>query len=244
MRKYTIEEFADQIRIKYPNSYDDLEDDKLIELWLKKFPNDEEKIIFESGAPKKSNKWKYLWVILLLILFALFRSLITSGELKDSDFINKNELITDYGKVELKYGVVSNSAYDELYLFEKQPVLESNGEPSYEKNLSNNGIYFELCHWTKNTESLNIENTDLLNEFPTGEYTYNGKSQGNWQPYTITDISYSTPNFLSDTSKNEIIWGTLNISKNNDEYTIDFEIKYYNGDVTSGNFIGPLSKYN
>ncbi len=45
MTKYTTEEFADQIRCKYPNAYDDLDDETLIQLWLKKFPNDRKHIL-------------------------------------------------------------------------------------------------------------------------------------------------------------------------------------------------------
>ena len=44
MRKFTLSEFAKDIRSKYPGSYDDLSDDKLVELWLKKFPEDRDKI--------------------------------------------------------------------------------------------------------------------------------------------------------------------------------------------------------
>lgn len=249
MKKYTIEEFADQIRSKYPNAYDDLEDDKLIELWLKKFPNDEEKIIFESDGdelvvPQKSNNRKYLWGIVLLLLFALTRGLITNGIFKDSDFIDKNELIYDNDKVELKYGVVSSSSFDELYLFENEPVLESNGEPSYDRNISNNGIYIELCHWTKNTESLNIENDDLLNDLPIGHYTFKDKNLGNWKSFTITDMGFSTPKFSSDSLTIEIISGTMDISKNKEEYAIDFQFDLNNGRKLSGFFEGPLSKFN
>jgi hypothetical protein len=251
MKKYTIEEFADQIRSKYPNSYDDLDDDKLIELWLKKFPNDGEKIIFESyedesGAPKKSNKWKYLLGILLLILFILQRGIITSGALKDSDFFtdnNKNYIKYDEHRSGLNFGAISNYYFDRLYLFEEDPELEeSNKSIGYGLNILYNGVCFELCHWTKNTESLDIEDADKLTEFPVGHYTFNGKSNGNWQPFTITDIKFSTSKYTSDSSA--IISGTLDISKNAEEYNIDFHFEYNNGKVTSGNFKGPLSKFN
>ena len=42
--KYSIKQFANDIRQKYPNSYDDLSDQKLVELWVKKHPDDKEKI--------------------------------------------------------------------------------------------------------------------------------------------------------------------------------------------------------
>jgi inorganic pyrophosphatase/exopolyphosphatase len=58
MTKYTTEEFADQIRCKYPNAYDDLDDETLIQLWLKKFPNDEEKIAIANELTTQLNENK------------------------------------------------------------------------------------------------------------------------------------------------------------------------------------------
>ena len=49
--KYTVEEFAKEIRKLYPGDYDDLSDKKLVELWLKKYPNDINKI--DSGVKSK-----------------------------------------------------------------------------------------------------------------------------------------------------------------------------------------------
>jgi len=45
MMKKDINEFAFAIRNKYPNTYNDLQDNELVELWLKKFPTDKSKII-------------------------------------------------------------------------------------------------------------------------------------------------------------------------------------------------------
>ncbi|WP_283421905.1 TM2 domain-containing protein [Chryseobacterium profundimaris] len=45
MMKKNINEFAFELRNKYPNTYNDLEDDELVKLWLKKFPGDKSKII-------------------------------------------------------------------------------------------------------------------------------------------------------------------------------------------------------
>ena len=54
--KYTINEFASQIRNLYPNDYDDLTDEKLVELWLKKYPEDIEKIDFKIREPQNKSK--------------------------------------------------------------------------------------------------------------------------------------------------------------------------------------------
>ncbi len=75
--KYTIKEFAKEIRKLYPGDYDDLTDEKLVELWLKKYPNDIEKIDFNKGGKEKvqttepsnttsSNFWGFLRTIVWL----------------------------------------------------------------------------------------------------------------------------------------------------------------------------------
>jgi len=51
--KYTVEEFANEIRELYPGNYDDLSDKKLVELWLKKYPNDVNKV---DTATKRNTK--------------------------------------------------------------------------------------------------------------------------------------------------------------------------------------------
>jgi len=47
--KFTITEFAREIRKMYPNDYNDLTDKKLVELWLKKYPKDIEKVNIGNG---------------------------------------------------------------------------------------------------------------------------------------------------------------------------------------------------
>ena len=45
MKRYTISEFAAKIRRKNRGSYDDLSDKRLVELYLKKYPEEKNKII-------------------------------------------------------------------------------------------------------------------------------------------------------------------------------------------------------
>ena len=79
--KYTIKEFAKEIRKLYPNDYNDLTDEKLVELWLKKYPNDREKIDFSKDVKVKGqttepsnttsgSSWGFLKTIFLLGLIA------------------------------------------------------------------------------------------------------------------------------------------------------------------------------
>jgi hypothetical protein len=80
--KYTVNEFAAKIRNLYPGDYDDLPDEKLVELWLKKHPNDRERVDFSEQPSIKYNspieeKQKTIvyhhssWVRQLLFGFAL-----------------------------------------------------------------------------------------------------------------------------------------------------------------------------
>ncbi len=53
--KYTIAEFAREIRNRFPGDYDDLIDEELVELWLRKYPEDRNKIKTNSNQEMASN---------------------------------------------------------------------------------------------------------------------------------------------------------------------------------------------
>ncbi|MBN8837690.1 MAG: hypothetical protein J0I09_10540 [Sphingobacteriia bacterium] len=81
--QYSISEFAQEIRKQYPGDYDDLTDAKLVELWLKKYPNDKNKVALNSVAsaiPEKkennnNNSSKYIkYIIIVIILFIAFKT--------------------------------------------------------------------------------------------------------------------------------------------------------------------------
>ena len=81
MKKYTISEFAQKIRAKYPGSYDDLSDKKLIELWLKKYPKDKEHVIEESKSG---------WGTYLIYVLAIWGGLsLINNKVTPIDFVNK-----------------------------------------------------------------------------------------------------------------------------------------------------------
>jgi hypothetical protein len=78
MNQYTISEFSQKIRAKYPGSYDDLSDKKLIELWLKKFPNDIHKLndnqstFQEENISREITNYIFKWIgIVVCVLSAL-----------------------------------------------------------------------------------------------------------------------------------------------------------------------------
>jgi len=102
--KYSIKEFANQIRNLYPNDYNDLTDEKLVELWLKKYPNDISKINLiqtetvryiskeEPINSNNSNNNSYIkYVIIAIICFIAFKTNPTS-----KDFIDAG--VEQYGK--------------------------------------------------------------------------------------------------------------------------------------------------
>ena len=64
--KYSIEEFAAQIRDLYPGDYDDLSDNKLVSLWLKKYPNDIKKV--DLNNKKESQSFSFIWIIACVII--------------------------------------------------------------------------------------------------------------------------------------------------------------------------------
>jgi hypothetical protein len=81
MKKYTISEFAQKIRAKYPGSYDDLSDKKLIELWLKKYPKDKEHVIEESKSG---------WGTYLIYVLAIWGGLsLINNKVTPIGFVNK-----------------------------------------------------------------------------------------------------------------------------------------------------------
>jgi hypothetical protein len=53
--KVSIKKFAKNIREDYPGDYDDLMDDELVELWLRKYPEDRNKIKSNSNQEMASN---------------------------------------------------------------------------------------------------------------------------------------------------------------------------------------------
>lgn len=97
--KYTVEEFALEIREMYPGDYDDLSDEKLVKLWLRKYPDDIEKIQLKSIRIKEYQKTKIIyrtpvsWIIIIVLPIILF---ITNPEInahyKEAKIAIKNSI--------------------------------------------------------------------------------------------------------------------------------------------------------
>jgi hypothetical protein len=78
MKQYTKSEFANYIRSQYPGSYDDLTDDKLVKLWLKKFPSDTDKIIETDSTIKIIGLYLLFWVGVIILSLSLIGFFINS----------------------------------------------------------------------------------------------------------------------------------------------------------------------
>jgi hypothetical protein len=79
--KYSISEFAKQIRDLYPGDYDDLSDEKLVELWLKKYPKDIDKVELKKEnntdndsiiSKKRITRFIIKTVIVITILYLIY----------------------------------------------------------------------------------------------------------------------------------------------------------------------------
>jgi hypothetical protein len=132
--KYTINEFASQIRNLYPNDYDDLTDEKLVELWLKKYPDDIEKIDFKIQINEKKSKniieYSIEFIFAIAVLGFLFIGVMY---LKDPENV-KNRL-----------GLSNNNS---IY-------IEDESSSSKETNIEDN---------SSSSEETNIENNSSINE--------------------------------------------------------------------------------
>jgi hypothetical protein len=78
--KYSVDEFAGEIRKSYPGDYDDLNNERLVDLWLRKYPDDIDKIYLEDDEyfdekeepAYDQNKTNYFgWLMTIAIFFIL-----------------------------------------------------------------------------------------------------------------------------------------------------------------------------
>lgn len=112
--RHSVEEFAEELRKKFPESYNDLNDKDLVELWVKKFPEDKKNINFsqvhyqeEETSNENCNGFKKMfvlilnknfiyiltmkWIILFIVCVVLFY---TNPSLESHKVIGSKEIIT------------------------------------------------------------------------------------------------------------------------------------------------------
>jgi len=127
--KYTVKEFAHEIRKLYPGDYDDLSDQKLVDLWLKKYPKDREKIIFSESkeSPIGHPKSKSTGLIIKIVTAVAILTVAIFTNPTKQDFVR--EAINQYGSKngydkattsftnELMGGLVESLVESHNYLF-------------------------------------------------------------------------------------------------------------------------------
>lgn len=89
----SIKDFAKKIKTQYPKSYDDLSDEELVSLWIKKFPEDYEKINFQEKVEEekrieetklfKSIDGFFNFVIVFSILLLIIWGVLTFIDMKE-----------------------------------------------------------------------------------------------------------------------------------------------------------------
>ena len=91
MKKYTKSQFAKNIRNKYPGYYDNLSDDKLIKIWLEKFPKQQENIIESDSTIGNIGKHLFFGVGVIIIGVIVFSLLTNAGSILEmsSNIIEK-----------------------------------------------------------------------------------------------------------------------------------------------------------
>jgi hypothetical protein len=104
MKKFSKSEFAKIIRNKCPGSYDDLSDDKLIELWLKKYPGDKSKvnssglssiISQDENIEKEISSYLLMWLGIVICILCAVGFFISSEWLITQSINTSNEYRND-----------------------------------------------------------------------------------------------------------------------------------------------------
>ncbi|MGO4817080.1 hypothetical protein [Flavobacterium sp. W22_SRS_FP1] len=95
MKKYSVSEFAQYIRDKNSGAYKDLSDAKLVDLWLKKFPEDKNKITNHS----KLKKYKYLIFFASIFLLTIGYLTYPNNKYPENESELKSLLCDKYWKI-------------------------------------------------------------------------------------------------------------------------------------------------
>jgi hypothetical protein len=162
MKKYTVSEFADKIRDKYPNAYDDLSDVELVKIWLRKYPNYEKFINFsrvhyqeEETSGGIWNGFKKLIVFIFIILITFFgidyfnnsnnnNTDNVSSQISTVTINDSNNESNDYTSDSLDSENSENS--EDLGYYETSSKTYENSNSSYSQNSQQ-----EICYRCKGT---------------------------------------------------------------------------------------------
>lgn len=212
MKRYTNSEFAKKIRSKYPLSYDDLSDERLIELWLKKYPGDSKYLNLlikknKNSKPTTLNKESHKNQNLINQVFNYFLrgvSLFAIGAFLATII----SLIIDYDLTAAKVFGRESEKYLVLYrhnLFYE--VVEK--EPGYRYEYLGGKLYrFKIYGKPNASENFIVDSTET--SFKDKNYTntdtpINNQSKSNNSVISNnnTDNSYTQNNFNAISEKSE-----------------------------------------
>lgn len=177
MRQYTEKEFAYNIRSKYPGSYDDLSDADLVELWLKKFPKDRNKVIPDL---KDESNGSYGWILFLILLAVMFftnpsamkhRSAVNESvqrilgnKVEKYEFL-KNLMDNDYVKNLIEAGLNTNVKRTNYFIFSLTEINFGEGD-SVIVGMGIFGYVHIFSGFEDEVENM-LTNTEKLNPFST-----------------------------------------------------------------------------
>lgn len=209
--KYSIKEFAQIIRNKYPKMYNDLTDSKLVELWLNKNPQDSELI--------KKETWGCGWYLFLLFAF-WFGLTVYNVKIDKINFINS----------------INRDIFGNNPKFVNNVLLENkNEDPTVIINDSNNTDYDETYYDYEITQ----DSRDILNNSPIISVLKLDKNTTNTLLAILSDINPDPENregeFCDNTSTrciycNERVLGEIYTYKNyfSNELNCDGVLSIYN----------------
>jgi len=155
--KYTIQEFAKQIRDLYPGDYDDLSDEKLTSLWLKKYSKDIDKVDLNRNESTINSSSYLFWPIILILIVTLSITGYFYNKNKKLEIIQeavRNEQQRRAQSEEGKVAVFPNDNNTDNESAQQEPQDQNNQEPQVQNALNNGKL-----NSNNNTECKVIDNT-------------------------------------------------------------------------------------
>jgi hypothetical protein len=242
MKKYNLKEFANEIRTKHPSSYDDLTDEKLVELWLKKFPEDLIKV--QTTNSKTFNTILNKNVLLgglLVVLLVILSLYLTRTKTSESKIVNF--LAYDSDTIWLKNAYFEDDYFEDIY-FSDSKLTQANA-------YDNAKFYIELCHRESKNEVLSNNSGFKPKELPVGKYEFRKEvGNSNWKPYSILSSGnllciVNCPDVFNcpEADKYDIVSGSkLNVTKTDENiYILEWQLNLANGKSVTGNYHGAIN---
>lgn len=146
--KYTVNEFAQEIRKMYPGDYDDLSDGKLVDLWLQKYPSDREKINFNTNDKIKSENSEksttsflpVMWISVIAVLIFLVKNFVNSNNSSRTQQVEQNTN-NNYSSSQSGQGTTGSNTHNYSNNITITPEAENEVDSNFNKfNLSRDDL--------------------------------------------------------------------------------------------------------